>query len=707
MDFIFQGFQSSLPLWSYLLILVGTVLLAWWSYRDVGGIGPVSRYTLVSLRSAVFFILLLLLANPFIKTETSHTKRPKILVMMDNSASTGIEKSRYQGEESYQNVLETLNFTDSSTIDFDLFSVGRASRSSSVDSLTFDADQTNLSRAIQTIKANQQEADAAVLISDGIYTQGQNPVFETEGLQIPLFTVGLGDTTSQRDLLVRSVSTNSTGYLDTSQPVSVTVSSRGFKGQSFRVQLLDGEEVLSSKTVVPEISNSTQDISFDLSLKEEGLQQYEVRIPRLADEWSGDNNSQRFSVDVKDARQSILSIAFEIHPDVQFFRSLLLADKNTQLTKRTWINGSRFIEGDFNINPDSVDLAIIHGYPNAGLPAGVERTLADIARNVPLIIAATPLFSPQRFETEVGSLPVGVMDRWDFSQVRIRPSDENSDHPLMELPGVSFDRLPQLSAPLNNITGTPGVTSLFTSHFQSQATGKPVLAVQELGNRRLSFLSAFGWYKFNQNTTPQVREFGRQLMMNIVSWTATSPDNQLLEVTPAQTTFSGSEKVILNAYLTNERGEVESDAAIDVSVSSDSSGGRLYSMENLGSGRYRLDLGTMPQGIYSFEATAEKGDRELDRQSGEFAVARSNVEYLNTTRNDQLLRQLADRTGGTYTTYDSLDNFWNQLREQGLLDRNEKFRTSYFYPYQHIGWFILVLLLLAGEWILRKYLSLP
>lgn len=707
MDFIFQGFQSSLPIWVYLLIFIATSALAWWSYKDVTGIRKSYRYILITVRSLVFFILLLLLVNPFIKTETSYLQQPRILVMLDNSSSTDIEKSKYQGAESYRQVLDQLNFEDSSSVNYDFFLIGNDIEASNPDSLDFDSDQTNLFGALENIKGNQSDASAAVLISDGIYTTGQNPVFEASNLEIPVFTVGLGDTTFQKDVLVRSVSTNSTGYLNSMHGVTATVSSKGFEGASFPVELRKEDEVIATKTITPEISNSSQEISFELPLNEEGLQQYNIQIPKLADEWTESNNMQRFSIDVEDAKQQVLSLAFEVHPDVKFVRSILLEDQNTNLTKRTWLRGDRFIEGEFSIDPDTLDLAIIHGYPRSGLSGNVQQVISQIAEDVPMIIAATPLFSPQQFEQQVASLPTVISGPWDYVSVSINPEVESTAHPIMELPPTTYDRLPSLSAPVENLNNTPGATVLFSSSFQGQETKKPVVSVQELGNRRFSFVTGFNWFRLDQNSNPEIREFVRQLWLNIISWTATDPDNELLKVQPAQTSFTGSEPVVINAYLTNERGELESDATIDISVSSDSIDTRFFTMENRGSGQYQLDLGTMPEDLYSFEATAKKEDRTIDTKSGEFAVDRSNAEYLDINRNDQLLRQIAQRSGGAYMPFDSVTGFWSQLDERGLLDQQEEVETNFLYPYQHIAWFIIVLVLLCGEWVFRKYLSLP
>lgn len=709
MDFIFQGFDSSLPFWAYLLIFAATAFLAWWSYRSVKGIRRTYRYILTALRTTIFFILLLLLLNPFYKKETYYYKKPNILVMLDNSASTGIHKNNYQGADSYNKVLSALNFADSTKVNYRFYAIGnRTQKTAGPNELNHKANETDLSETMRAIREKQSDANAVVLLSDGIFTKGQNPIYETGNIDIPLFAIGVGDTTSQKDIMVRSVSTNSTGYLHSRQPVTVTVSSTGFKGKAFQVRLEKGNRSIAQQTITPAISNSSQDITFELPLEQEGLQQYRIAIPKLADEWTGANNTQLFSVDVKDAKQNVLSLAFEIHPDVKFIRSLLYRDKNIKPINRTWLSAGRFIEGSLNFDPDTLDLAIIQGYPQAGLPANLRKEVADIVQKVPTIVSATPLFSPRRYERDIGSLPVSISGSWDYSEVNIHPAAAAGDHPIMELPTVTYANIPAISAPISHLDKTSGPTALFSSSYRGKDTQKPVLVVQEMGNKRQAFFSGFGWFRLDQSTNPQVRDFAEQLWLNTISWTATNPKNELLDVQPTQKSFTGSEPVVLNAYLNNERGELESEATIDVSISSDSMKSRFYSMDNTGAGKYRLKLGTMPQGLYSFEATAQKGNRTIDTQKGEFAVARSNAEFISTNRNDRLLRQLAARTEGSYTPFDSVSaGFWGQLDQRGLLDRTKEQETTFFYLYRHASWFIVVMLLLCAEWILRKYLSLP
>lgn len=707
MDFVFQGFQSNLPFWLYLLLIFGTTTLAWWSYKDAKSIRPLFRYGLVVVRSLVFFILLALLVNPFYKAERTALEKSEIMVLWDNSASTSIQKGAYKGKQSYQKVIRDLRLNDSSAVTYRTYSVGATVNPGSLDSLALNESQTNLYHAIETIKSREKDIKGVILITDGIFNQGRNPAFEAGNIAVPVMTVALGDTVEQKDLIVEEVTTNSTGYVHTLHPVEVRVSTNGFAGRNVRVQLKKGAEVLHQQMISPENDRSVHTLNFEMELNEEGLRQFEVTIPAAESEWTATNNSHPFAVDVLNEKQRILSLAFEIHPDVRFIRSELLQDENTRLISRTWLGSNRFIEGALELSADTLDLVILHGYPGSGLPGNLEATVKELIAQTPWVVMVTPLANINALErVSDTSLPVSYPGTGNRQQVKILPNVEPTAHPIMEIPDVSYDLLPPLTTPLRNGSVSAGTNVLFVSSHRGTETQQPFIAVEEIGNMRRTQINGYGWYRYAQSTNAQVQNFGRQLFSNIISWTATKPDNRRLKVQPSKKVFTGAEPIVLNAYLTNESGEKESDGIIELTLSGGNIDTRFYSMTNLGNGRYQLGINSLPRGIYDFTATAKKGNRTIDSQKGEFSVSNTNTEFVHTKRNDKLLQQISERTGGSYFTFSNLTGFADSLKEKGMLNREEKVTSTLFYPYQHSFWFILVIVLLTTEWITRKYLAL-
>lgn len=707
MDFIFQGLQSNLPIWLYLLLLPVTIALSWWSYKDFKSISSLIRYGLIIVRSLVFLILLILLINPFYKAERTFFQKPEIMVLWDNSESTSIQKGSYNGKESYQKVIEDLQLKDTSAVSYRTFAMGATVEPAGLDSIGLNSSQTNIYNGIEAIRNQEDDISGAILITDGIFNQGRNPVYEAGNVEVPVMTVALGDTVEQKDLIIEDIIVNETGYVNTLQPVEAKISTIGFAGQSFQVQVRKGSEVLQQQTINPIKNRSSHTLNFELSLEEEGLQQFEVVIPAAEGEWTTTNNSQSLAIDVINEKQRILSLAFEIHPDIKAIRSLMLQDKNSLLIARTWIGNNRFIEGSLDISADSLELLILHGYPRSGLPNEIKSKIKSLIENLPVLAFTTPRADFNKLQQITDKpFPVTYSATRNFQKVNLLPNVESTVHPIMELPDVSFDILPPLVSSLQKGNSSPGAEILFVSSFQGIDTKQPLVAIQEIGNNRFTQINGHGWYRYALNSNQKIQDYWQQLLNNIISWTATKPDNRKLKIQPAQKVFTGTEPIVLNAFLTNESGQKVSDGVIDIELSGEEIDTRFYSMANQGNGQYELLINALPRGIYRFNATAKKGERIIDRQNGDLSVSGTNTEYINTRRDDDLLKQISSQTGGSYFSFSNLAAFNDSLREKGMLNKEEKLNTTLFYPYRHSLWFILIISLLTTEWIARKYLGL-
>ncbi|HCI72191.1 MAG TPA: hypothetical protein DHV30_16980, partial [Balneola sp.] len=115
----------------------------------------------------------------------------------------------------------------------------------------------------------------------------------------------------------------------------------------------------------------------------------------------------------------------------------------------------------------------------------------------------------------------------------------------------------------------------------------------------------------------------------------------------------------------------------------------------------------LADGRYEFLATARKGNREIDQQSGEFLVSESSVELANTTRNNDLLSNIALGSKGEFMEYTSVDELWNNEEIRSTLNSKKEIQETYIFPIRSLYWFFLVIALLAAEWIGRKRFALP
>lgn len=698
----FQGFQSGISIWVTILLLVLAFFISWKSYQQHNIISSSSRWLLISLRSLAFALIIVLLFNPFFKGLNTIQINPKVLVLIDNSRSVAFSKGDYDGINSAQKAIEDIGLSRGG-IDFEIFSFESEISPKSIDSLDFEGSETDIFNAVQKIKDAELDANAAIILSDGIFTLGRNPVFSASDIGIPIYSVILGDTSSVVDIIVKDIDSSPTGYVNTTHSVEAQIQNFGFANASVTVEFRSSQELIDSKTIIFNDNESVQSVSFEVELTEEGLTQYEVRVTPLDGEWSAENNSKSFTIDVLDSKIQILYAAFEIHPDVGAIRNILEQDQNIDLINKTWISGSRFIEQGSFPSPDSLELIIIHGLPRN--PATLSL-VEGISATVPVVYIQTPrsviiggnetyqditLLSSQSRPDEVGFYPA-------------LPSDQ---HPILELPTIDYTSLTSIIASFRNVSNPAITTSLFNVLYRRLQTNQSVIAVSESGNRRLVHVNAFGWHKIHQSSSSSEREFVTSLFNNIVSWASSKPDDRKLKISPAQRVFDATELITLDAYLENESGEIENDAKIDVTITDSEASSRTFTMENSGNGNYSLSIPSSIEGAYSFSAEAKKGNRIIDTQNGEFLVNPSNSELVNTIRDDELLQSLSSQTGGEYVNYTEASTVIESMNNNGLLNREQITNEVFSFPVQKPLWFIIVIVLLSAEWLIRKYFSLP
>lgn len=698
----FQGFQSAISPYLFALIAAILVFLAFVSYRKQSTLSLQLKILLSCLRATTFIVALLLLMNPFFFSSRTVEQKPRFIVLLDNSESTTISKGEYNGVQSYTDLLEDLALGEREDVDVDYFSFGSGSRQiQSEDSLDFSDPESNYIEAIAQILESESDYSASVLISDGIITFGRNPVISATELEIPIFTIGLGDTSKVRDIAINNIISNATGYTDTRHVVDVEISQNGFSNSESEIVIFNsiGESVASA-SIQFNTDEQVEIRRFEIPLDEDGLQPYRVEIQPLDDEWTNQNNSRTFSIDVLDSKTRILHINSEIHPDVKFVRSLLSTDPSIELNTLTWLGGNGFVEQEI---PDfeNLDLIILHGEITQ-IPL-IE--LRDLIEQVPTVYLELPgtrrSFSNQSSYSLLRNIGSQVFE------LNLYPSSESDDHPILEFEEVNYSDLVPVLSSLRTEVIAPDATQLFGITFQGIETPNPLVAFSERGQIRRIHVSAWGWYRMYQSNNEWERDFISELFTNIVSWASNNPDNRRLKIEPAKSSFGSSEQVIINASLVNESGIPESDGAIEIHIFSENNEERVFNLSNLGGGNYTLSLESLNTGLFSFTATARKGSRIIDEQQGEFIVENSNAELVDIQRNDRLLTALANETDGDYYSFDAIDSFWADLVEKELLNSSTVSVDSYLFPIRSAHWFGLIILLLGAEWILRKYYSLP
>lgn len=705
---IFSGYQTSLPIWVYFVLLAAAVVLSWWSYKETVTRYDYLKYVLVSLRSIVFLLLLLVLINPVFEQIKHIETKPDIAVLLDNSKSMSIKKGKFDGRKTYENVLNALNLQDSSAIRFDAFSFDQKIKRVSADSLTLNGNETDLSHAFSYLSNSGNDYKAIILVSDGIYTIGKDPSFQASNLGYPVYCVAMGDTIHKNDIIVQSISAPHSGYKNTIIPIDATIINDGFPGKKIQVQLVHDGKIIEKKFIESRLNKSAQSITFHFKPDKTGLQQYQIIVPGLNGEWTTLNNKKIFDINIRNDKIKILDLAFTIHPDVKTVRSIMESDKSIEIKELTWIGGQKFLGGSLPSQIDTMNLVILHGYPGKRLPDSEATTIHNLIKNKPILLISGPETDYQRLNTLFsGQLPIVTGDHNSLADIQLSVNPNNSENPVLNLPSFNITKLPPVFAPIQNTHPSPGSSVLFDAVYHNTQTKAPVIALRSLGNQRIAQMNISGFFQWYQNDVQGSREYVINLINNLVKWTSAKPDNRLLKISPANKIFNASEDAILNASLINESGLPEDKGQIRVKINGSDYPARTFIMNNQGLGRYDLNVGVLPGGLYQFKATASVGTRIIDKENGQFSVGSTNAEFVNTTRNDALLHFISKNSGGQYFTFNHADEVLPALHSKGILKPVIHSERSKLYLYRSPWWFAIILLLLTTEWFIRKYLALP
>ncbi|MDX1640922.1 MAG: hypothetical protein R3220_04465, partial [Balneolaceae bacterium] len=557
-----QGFSPVLPIIVILLLALVSLFLSWWSYQHIQSVSGIKRYSLIALRAASLFILLFLLLNPFFVRQNTDSNNPRIAVFVDNSQSLSVERGEYSGLESYTNILQQFRNAENSEYEYEYFLFD--DEVTPFDEVSVDGFRTNLNTLIEYIRERETDYLASVILSDGIITNGRNPVFATQNLSIPLITIPVGDTSDVRDIAITDVDFIQTVYTQTRQTFTTEIQQQGFEGRETTIQLFKDGELIESQSLTFSAETSSQTIEFDQEFTEAGFFDYEFRVPAKEGEFTEQNNRFQFTIEVLEDKTNILSLAFEVHPDVGSIRRLIATDQQNELFSSTHLGNNRFVGSNpMQLNED-IDLIVLHGLP------GINSPLFEWLNNqqMPILYMAAPSSFRILMSNQISDLTAFYLSAIGRQQIdiQVEPFQSSVSHPILELQTTAVQQFPALQTYRGQFQTSSLSQTILTGSYRGVLSEIPVLIVEDASTTRRASVAAFGWFQFEQSRNPETREFFEQLFTNLVAWTSTSPDRENLLVEPAKSVFSENENVELQATLFNERGEPEPDAIIELEV---------------------------------------------------------------------------------------------------------------------------------------------
>lgn len=524
---------------------------------------------------------------------------------------------------------------------------------------------------------------ALVLASDGLYNRGTNPASAAERLPFPVHCVALGDTTLQRDARLGNLRCNRIATMGVAIPVELTANATLLRGQRTRLVIGDASgKQLFSQPIDYSDNDFSVAISASLPTDKAGLQRFTATLIPVADEINTNNNSLSFYVDVIDSRHKVAIFANAPHPDLAALKHAIESNPNYEAEVVMAADAER---GKWK--GDDVSLAILHNLPSRNHPT------ISYADQLPQLFVIGTQTDLGRFDALHSGLEiVAKVQRTNEVTALYRPGF--SLFTLGEDDISALEALPPLTAPFGEARLGAGIQTLFSAHLGNIDTRQPLIAATSQGDTRRAWIWGEGlWHwRLADWQANESHEHVDRLVSQLVSFTAQQSNRNRLQV-EAQRSYAEGEPVNLRAVLYNENYETVNTAEVTLTLTGDNTKADYTFRRDAGG--YSLTLPPLGEGLYRYTATA---DGQMDE--GSFAVEAMNLEQQHLSADHGLLATVASLSGGKMYTPDQLDALADNL---ALLKPTIYTHTRYT-EVMRLPWvLILILLLLAAEWGLRKY----
>ena len=728
-----------LPAWMIVLVAVVAIGVTAWSYARVSGLSRTHRVTLGALRLAALLIVVACLARPTLVVASAVPQRNVLAVLLDDSRSMAL---RDAGTDS-RAVLAERTFADSTALvraladrfalRFYRFAADVRPASSAAGLRTLGT-RTDLAGALDGARQELAGTPLAglIVVTDGVDNAGREldpVVLALKARRIPVYTVGAGVERFARDIAIERVQLPVRPLAGASLLADVTLRLRGVAGERVTLTAEADGRVVATEIVTLSAREETMRARLRLAVLAPGTHRITVRTPTIDGETITENNEAHGIVQVRAGPDRILYMEGEPRPELGFVRRAIATDSALQLVALLRSAEQKFLRLGVR---DSLELA-------GGFPTSREELFAY--RGLILGSIEASFFSPDQlrmlseFVSQRGGglmalggraalaeggyrgtplaevLPI-ALDRAPRaedaapSELRVRPTATGLALAALSLGANDsasvhkWDSLPALT--VVNALGSlrPGATALLTGRRAGESVDQPILTTQRFGRGTAWVFAPQDSWLWKMHADVAVEDLTHVTLWRQLARSLTEESPERVEVTVVPTRVAPGEPVELRVRVADAQYLDVNDASVAATITAPS--GRVTEVP--------LEWALSENGVYTGRFVAE--------ESGVYAVGAEARRRRDTTRgpaaallaDDQgadveqaelrapLLRRIAQETGGRYYP----------LAEAAQLAEDVVFTESGVTVREALDlWdmpivFLVVALLLGGEWALRR-----
>ena len=327
---------ASISFFHFFLILFLSFIISFFLYffreKRLKDLSIFIKFFLFVLRFGTCFLILILLLNPYIENKKEIIEKPIFVIFQDNSFSIISNKDSSFYKSDYKDSLNEFLISLKNNLNVEFFLFGNHVRN---DSISFDDKFSDISSIFNYSEDifSHSNVGGYLLLSDGIFNKGKNPLYIQKKLNAPLYCLALGDTNKLRDLSIHSIDYNKIGFPGNELPVELTFRANNLKGEKIKLIVKSKKNKIYESVIDIETMDYFKTISFYVRSKKAGLNKFDVSISLISSEKEHNinNNFSSFYIDIVNKEKDILMLYEFPHPDVVAIKSAIQLDQQYQI----------------------------------------------------------------------------------------------------------------------------------------------------------------------------------------------------------------------------------------------------------------------------------------------------------------------------------------------------------------------------------------
>lgn len=634
---------------------------------------------------AFFFTAALLLAPAFPKHRTTEEK-PILIWLQDNSLSIKYalgkdsilyrKKTEYlwkRWKQKYQ--VAPLAFGDDLHKD-SIFHYYQAT--------------TNMTAALQYVRDQYEDRNvgAIILSGDGVFNEGINPLFIRTPASIPVYTVGLGDSTVPKDALISRSYANRTALLHNKFELIADIQAFKLNGYHSGVSVIHNGKTIVNRPVFINSNSYSNTLHFEITPDEKGVQRYTIIFNPVAGEKDLNNNRIDMFVEVRDQETKILILAASPHPDIAAIKAALDATGYKVTIK---------YDSDVPADVNDYSLLIAHQVPS------LKGTRLSIPDKMPVWYILGQQSDINAFNQNQSLLNIKNPGISNDALPNL-----NADFNYFALPGSIRElvpKLPPLKVPSGQYLNSNNAAVIFNQQIGNVTTKYPLWLIQP-GGKPTAVLCGTGIWRWRvyENKYFRKQETVDDLIRKTVDLLNVKKEEQPFRVFLDKNLFHDNEPVHLYAELRNENEELINTPEARLLIY-DTAGNKLrYLFEKTGHS-YQINTGVLAPGDYIFSGNVDYNGKHYNSR-GAFRVNAIPLERLRSNADFHLLYQLAHQNNGKFYTLDNMSDLETAIKTNKEIKPVLHNEITYLQWIDRRWFFFLIFLLVAAEWLLLKYWGL-